>query len=91
MTTTDVLKLIKNFNINKATGEDQIPLKLIKTAGRFLVEPLTGIINFYFSTSTFSDWAKRVSVTPIDKSGTDKHTYTNYRPVSVLNHQYLIN
>ena len=66
-------------------GEDQIPLKLIKTAGSFLVKPLTDIINSCFSTSTFPDLAKRVSVTPTDEGGSDKHIYTNYRPVSVLN------
>ena len=76
VTTTDVLKLIKRININKAMGEDQIPSKLIKTAGNFLVEPLTDIINSFFSTSTFPDLVKGASVAPIDKGGTDKHTYT---------------
>ena len=76
VTTTDVLKLIKRININKAMGEDQIPSKLIKTAGNFLVEPLTDIINSFFSTSTFPDLVKGASVAPIDTGGTDKHTYT---------------
>ena len=80
----NILKLIKRINISKTLGEDQIPPKLIKTAGSFLVEPLTDI-NSCFSTSTFPDLAKRVSVTPIDKGGTNKHIYTNCRPVSVLN------
>ena len=64
-------------------GVDQMSPKLIKTADNFLVDPLTDI-NPCFSTSTFPDLAKRASVTPIDKGGTDKHIYTNYRPVSVL-------
>ena len=38
-----------------------------------------------FNISTFPDLAKRASVTPIDKGGTDQNTYTDYRPVSVLN------
>ena len=80
----DVLKSIKPININKAMREDQIPPQLIKTAGNFLAEPLTGIINSGFSTSTFPDLIKRASVTPIDKGGTDKHIYTSYRPVIVL-------
>ena len=82
VTTTDVLKLIKRTNINKAMGEDQIPPNLIKNCWQFLAEPLTDIIKSCFS---FPDLAKRASVTPIDKGGTDKHIYTNYRPVSVLN------
>ena len=64
--------------------EDQIPPKLIKIAGNFLVEPLAGISSC-FSTSTFPDLARRTSVTPTDKGDTDKHIYTNYKPVSVLN------
>ena len=63
-------------------GEDQIPPKLIKTAGSFFVEPLT---DSCFSTSTFPALVKRVLVTPIDKGDTDKHIYTNYRLASVLN------
>ena len=65
-------------------GEDQIPPKLIKTAGNFLIEPLTDIINSCFSTSTFPDLAKIASVTPIDKGGSDKDIYTNCRPVSAF-------
>ena len=43
-------------------GEDQIPSKLIKTAGGFLVEPLTDIINSCFSTSTFPDLEKETQL-----------------------------
>ena len=52
-------------------GEDQIPPKLIETAGNFFIEPLTNIINSCFSTIPFPDLAKRASVTPIDKVGTN--------------------
>ena len=72
-------------NMNKAMVEYQTPLELIKTAGNILVEPLKDIINSCFNTSTFHYLAKRVSVTPIKKGGTDKHTYTNHGPVRVLN------
>ena len=58
VSTTDVLKLVKRININKAMGEDQISLNLIKIAGNFLVEPLTGTINSWFRTSTFLTWQK---------------------------------
>ena len=71
--------------MTKAMGEDEIPPKLTKTASSFLAEPLTDIINFCFSTSTFPDLTKRASVTPTDKGGNDKHIYSKYRPVGVLN------
>ena len=85
VTTTNVWKLVKRININKARGGDQIPPELIKAAGNFLVYPITDTINSCFNTSTFPDLAKGASVTSIDKGGTDKHAYANCRPVSVLN------
>ena len=39
-------------------GKDQIPPKLIKTGGSFIVELFTEIFNSCFSTSTFPDLAK---------------------------------
>ena len=84
LTATDTLKLIKRISINKNMGEDQIPPKLIKTAVNFIVKSHTDIINPCFGISTFPDLAKRASIAPMDKGGTDKHTYTNYRPVSFL-------
>ena len=84
VTTIDVLKSAKPININKTMWQDQIPRKLNKTAGNFLVEPLTDIINSGFSTSTFPDLTKTAPVTPVDKGGTDKHIYTNCRPAIFL-------
>ena len=52
-------------------------------ASNFLSEPITDIINT--AIDKFPDRAKRASVTPIVKSGNDKHIYNNYRPVSLLN------
>ena len=54
-------------------------------ASNLLSEPITDIINTAIDTNTFPDRAKRASATPNDKGGNDKHIYTNYRPVSVLN------
>ena len=51
----------------------------------FLSKLITYIINTAIDTDTFPDRAKRASVTPIDKGGNDKHIYTSYRPISVLN------
>ena len=71
--------------MDKASGEDKIPPRLLKMASNFLSEPITNIINTAIDTNTFPNRAKQASVTPIDKGGNDKHIYTNYRPVSVLN------
>ena len=54
-------------------------------ASNFLSEPITDIFNTAIDTNIYPGRAKRASVTPIDKGGNDKHIYTNYRPVRVLN------
>ena len=59
--------------MDKATGEDKILPRLVKMASNFLSEPITDIINTAIDTDTFPDRAKRASVTPIDKGGSDKH------------------
>ena len=82
-TTGDVL--LKRLNINKAMGEDPIPLKLVKITGEFLVESLTDIINSCFNRSTFPDLAKWGLVIPVDKDGADNHVSKKYRAVSELN------
>ena len=71
--------------MDKASGDDKITSRLVKIASNFLSEPITNIVNTAIDTNTFPDRAKQASVTPIDKGGNDKHIYTNYRPVSVLN------
>ena len=80
----DAEKLIKKFKVDKVFGEDKIPPSLVKMASNFLSEPITDIINTAIGTNTFPDRAKGAPVTPIDKGKDDKHIYTNYRPVSVL-------
>ena len=51
----------------------------------FLLEPIADVINTATDTNTFPNRVKQASVIPIDTSRNDKHIYTNYRPVKVLN------
>lgn len=81
----DVEKLIKNIKVDKASAVDKIPLRLVKMAINFLLEPIADVINTATDTNTFPNRVKQASVIPIDKSRNDKHIYTNYRPVKVLN------
>ena len=78
-------KTYKKIKTEKASGEDKIPPRLLKIASNFMSEPITDTIKTAIDTNTFPDRAKRVSVTPIDKGGNDKHISTNYRLISVLN------
>ena len=78
------LNIVKSLNINKATGRDGIPLKLINLSANFVDKYLTSIINHGISRSYFSDGAKNALVKPIYKKK-DRQSKENYRPVSILN------
>ena len=77
----NVYRLSKNINANKAMGCDLTPPKLVKITADQLAEPITCIIN----SATSKYLPKEASVTPVDQRVNNKHTFSNYRPVSVLN------
>ena len=70
-------KNYKKIKVDKASGEDKIPPRLVEMASNFLPKPITDIINTAIDANTFLDRAKQASVKPIDKGGNDKHIYTN--------------
>ena len=78
-----VLEKIKNLNIKKSTGWDNIPPKLIKLGATVLCKPVCQLVNKSITVSQFPNILKRGEIVPIYKKGNvlDK---TNYRPVSVL-------
>ena len=83
VTTTDVLKLIKSTSINKTNyHQDQLPPKLIQTDSNFFAEPFTDTSTPALIQVLSLPGKKSLSYTY--KGGSDKHIYTNYRPVSVL-------
>ena len=75
--------LIKNLPMNKATGLDKIPCRLVNLAGPFIAESLCCIFNTSISSNIFpSDW-KDAKIIPIHK-GNAKDDLNNYRPISIL-------
>jgi hypothetical protein len=78
-----VYKQLCNLDVNKATGTDEIPSRLIKLAGMSIVTPITYIINLSLSTGIFPDRWKHARLCPIFKSG-DRSEPCNYRPISIL-------
>ena len=67
----------------KATGLDNISVKLLNITSDEIVDVLTFILNFSIETNCVEyDW-NNARDTPILKSG-DDHIVNNYRPVSVL-------
>ena len=78
-----VLKLLMNLDVNKATGLDHIPGKLLKEAGPIIANSLSLIFNRSIDTAIFPDEWKLAKVTPIHKKN-EKNDPCNYRPISVI-------
>ena len=78
-----IRKHLKNININKATGHDLLPPKLLKLGSHILCYPLCFILNMCFTSGMFPDILKQAEICPIFKKG-DAMNVCNYRPVSIL-------
>ena len=74
---------LKQLDVNKATGFDQIPPKLLKKGSEILYMPVCNLINKTIQSGQFPNGLKAGEVTPIFKKG-DMLDKKNYRPISVL-------
>jgi hypothetical protein len=79
----DIISIIRSLNTRKATGYDNIPVRLLKENLLSLTPVITYLINMAISCSTFPDCLKIARVTPLYKKGS-KFDLGNYRPISVL-------
>ena len=64
-----IRKHLKNININKATGHDLLPPKLLKLGSHILCYPLCFILNMCFTSGMFPDILKQAEICPIFKKG----------------------
>ena len=76
---------IIKIKMGRASGEDKVPPGLVIMASNFLSEPITNIISTAVNTNIFADRARHASVARIDKDGSNRYIYTNYKPFTVLN------
>jgi len=78
-----VQEKVNALKINKSSGPDNIPSKLLKLAGNAIVPPLMGLYRYSCARkAVFSTW-KTARLTPIFKKD-DETERGNYRPVSLL-------
>lgn len=79
---TVVLDKLKQLNVNKSLGPDEISGKLLFEIRYELVKPLTKLFNLSIETGLVpQDW-RDASVIPLFKSG-NKEQCKNYRPISL--------
>ena len=82
VTITEVNKLLKNLDINKNNGPDELPNKFIKLGHKCIAPILTYLINQCFCKGIFPDVLKISTVIPIHKSG-DYDLPTHFRPITL--------
>ena len=83
VTENELLNFILKEKENKASGYDEISIKVVKYVAYEILVPLTVIFNVSFTSGIVPNQLKIAKVLPLFKSG-DKACFTNYRPVSVL-------
>ena len=83
ITDDEIKHLLKNINIGKATGPDNISANLLKMCGDTLVVPIKIIFLNILRTGIFPAQWKQANVTPVHKKK-DKQLVENYRPISLL-------
>ena len=77
------MKVIQKLDPNKAHGQDNISICIIKICGKSICRALCKIFKECLRTGTFPlDW-NRGNIVPIFKKGS-KQIYKNYLPVSLL-------
>ena len=78
-----LFKLLKNIEVTKAAGIDQIPGKFLKDGVQILAKPISQLCNLSMTLGSFPDACKIAKVKPLFKKGS-KTDPSNYRPISLL-------
>ena len=78
-----VLKLLKNIDISKAAGIDNLPARFLKDGAVILAELVTKICNISIKSRIFPDPCKLAKLKPIFKKGSRMEPF-NCRPISLL-------
>ena len=79
----DILVIIKNLNVNKAHGWDQLSIRMIKACGNSISLPFKLIFKSMINESVFPEDWKKSNVVPIHKKES-KNLIKNYRPIILL-------
>ena len=84
VTEQEVLQILNTLDVNKSSGPDKIPNKLLKMCALLLAYPLCKLFNKSLHSGTFPFLWKKACVTPIYKNKGSSSDPTNYRPISLL-------
>ncbi len=79
----NIVLALTNLKVNKSTGLDKIPAKVLRLSADIIAPSLTYIFNLSLYTGIYIVEWKRARVIPIYKSE-DRRKCENYRPISIL-------
>ena len=79
-----VVNLLLSIPVYKATGNDGVSAKLLRSAAPAITDSLCKLINFCIDKQTFPTKWKVGKVTPIYKGQGNRDDKNNYRPIAVL-------
>ena len=78
-----LFNLLKNVEVTKAAGLDQISGKFLKDGARILAKPISELCNLSMTLGSFPNACKIAKVKSLFKKGS-KTDPSNYRPISLL-------
>ena len=79
-----VSELLLSIPSHKATGDDDISVKILKIAAPAVLPSPTRLLNLCISNKVFPSAWKVAKVTPVFKGNGSRSDCNNYRPISVL-------
>ena len=82
-TTDEVEHLLRNLDVSKATGPDDVSAMMFKHTATSIAPSVTKLFNLSIKLGQVPTEWKRSVVVPIPKSS-DRSSPTNYRPISLL-------
>ena len=79
----DILKVIRNLDLNKVYSHDMIGIRMVKICDNSICKPLKLFFQSSLESGKFpSEW-KKAKVLPVHKKG-DKQILRKYRPILLL-------
>ena len=82
-TTEEIIKLITEIEMKKATGPDKISAYIVKVTCEIIAPIISELFNKCIHDGTFPNLLKIAEIIPLHKGDT-KTDSTNYRPISLL-------
>ena len=85
ITSKECANALETFQLNKAPGNDGIPIEFYKKFWSLVSEPISRCANECFEKGEMSSSQKQAVNTFIEKKGKDRSFLENWRPISLVN------